>query len=333
MGFFAGNSLKTIRVSTGIVQTVAPSVSTMAGAAWNADNVIVFTGGPAVLASPLREWAGFSGHERDELLLAAVSGRRQTLPVRELRLREIRLGSLANEPPRMLMKFPVRPSSLAYVPDTCSRPGCHLIGTFFRRETPRALRKPIRCWTESLHAFRAGRHFPLPQGCSRVDLPGGTLPCSGWVEDGRIRRGGHTGEVCWLFARPTVAARWFHGGPTTAARICGFAIWLVGRSPLTFDGAAYTPRWSADGARIVLQDQGEPHRRSCSLRALRKRVWRGQSGPCPCRTSLRRGAETAIPLSAFAWIRKMGMISGWSDFGTCGRKRLSVNTSIQRVSG
>ena len=48
VGFFAGNSLKKLRVSTGIAQTVASSVSTFGGASWSTTDVILFpaaTGG------------------------------------------------------------------------------------------------------------------------------------------------------------------------------------------------------------------------------------------------------------------------------------------------
>ena len=119
VGFFAGNSLKTIRVPTGVVQPVAPNVSTMAGAAWNADNEIVFTGGPAVLlqvsarGGPVSRvitkgdgsyfWPQFLADGKHYLYADTVA-------------REIRLGLLASEGSKILMKFPVRPSSLAYVP-------------------------------------------------------------------------------------------------------------------------------------------------------------------------------------------------------------------------
>jgi hypothetical protein len=42
IGFFAGNSLKKVRVSSGLVQIVADKVTTYGGAAWNADDVIIF---------------------------------------------------------------------------------------------------------------------------------------------------------------------------------------------------------------------------------------------------------------------------------------------------
>ena len=119
IGFFAANSLKKVRVSSGLTQVVATNVQTKGGAAWNADDVIIFmkgpgglsrvsaSGGPVSPATTTRQgshfWPQFLRDGRHFIYAAAVTG-------------SIYLGSLDNQAPRILMKFPVRISSLAYVP-------------------------------------------------------------------------------------------------------------------------------------------------------------------------------------------------------------------------
>ena len=118
IGFFAANSLKKVRVSSGLTQVIATNVQTKGGAAWNADDVIVFPaalgglsrvsaqGGPVTPVTTgegSHFWPQFLGDGQHFIYADSVS-------------RSIRIGSLDNEPPRTLMKFPVRISSLAYVP-------------------------------------------------------------------------------------------------------------------------------------------------------------------------------------------------------------------------
>src|SRR6185369_5285457 len=49
IGFFAANTLKKVRVSTGLTQVVATNVQTKGGAAWSGGDVIVFANGPGGL--------------------------------------------------------------------------------------------------------------------------------------------------------------------------------------------------------------------------------------------------------------------------------------------
>ena len=116
VGFFSRHRLLKVRVSDRRVQTIATRVSTMAGATWNADGVILFTGGPGGLSRVSAEggavvpvtmdegshfWPQFIGDGRHFLYAAAITS-------------EIRLGSLTGEPSRVLMKVPLNPSSLVY---------------------------------------------------------------------------------------------------------------------------------------------------------------------------------------------------------------------------
>jgi hypothetical protein len=110
------DSLKKVRVSSGLVQPVASNVSTSGGATWNADDVIVFAAGPDGLSrvsargGPVSTvtttdegshfWPQFLGDGEHFIYAAAIPGR-------------IYLGSLGNVAPRILMKFPGRISYLA----------------------------------------------------------------------------------------------------------------------------------------------------------------------------------------------------------------------------
>jgi serine/threonine protein kinase/dipeptidyl aminopeptidase/acylaminoacyl peptidase len=115
VGFFAGNSLKKLRVSTGIAQTVASAVSTFGGASWSTTDVILFpatTGGLARVSAqggPVSQVTNGQGHfwpqflpDGEHYLYAAGAPSR------------VMVGALGNEAPRTLMTFPVRGSALAY---------------------------------------------------------------------------------------------------------------------------------------------------------------------------------------------------------------------------
>ena len=112
--------MKKVRVSSGLVQIVASNVTTYGGATWNADDVIIFPpalpgglsrvsarGGQVLPATTPTEgshfWPQFLGDGEHFIYVATIPG-------------QLCIGSLRNEPPRVLMKFPVRISSVAYVP-------------------------------------------------------------------------------------------------------------------------------------------------------------------------------------------------------------------------
>ena len=83
IGFFADNSLKKVRISSGLTQVIASNVATYGGAAWNAGDVIVFARAGRLVTSIRTGRSGLPGNERRrEPPLAAVSGRRRTLHLR-----------------------------------------------------------------------------------------------------------------------------------------------------------------------------------------------------------------------------------------------------------
>jgi eukaryotic-like serine/threonine-protein kinase len=115
IGFFAANSLKKIRVSTGLAQTIAHNVSTtFSGASWSVHDDIMFPSFVGALTrvaangGPLTDLGierGFSPHflpDGKHFLYADGSPP------------SIRIGVLGEEQSQILMSFPVRVSPVAY---------------------------------------------------------------------------------------------------------------------------------------------------------------------------------------------------------------------------
>jgi eukaryotic-like serine/threonine-protein kinase len=259
VGFFSRHRLLKVRVSDRRVHTIATRVSTMAGATWNADGVILFTGGPGGLTRVSAEggavvpvtmgegshfWPQFIGDGRHFLYAAAIP-------------REIRLGSLTGEPSRVLMKVALNPSSLVYA-------GGHL---FFGKDS----KLFARAFDEATLEF-VGEPIELLADIPVTQL--GRMPFS-------VSAAGPL--AVWPYPGGTPATlRWFtETGASvpvveTPARYAGIAlapdarrlavsrrkvtggadVWvrdLMGSTErqLTFDGLAFAPRWSADGTRLV----------------------------------------------------------------------------------
>jgi len=259
VGFFSRHGLLKVRVSDRRVRTIATRVSTMAGATWNADGVILFTGGPGGLSRVSAEggpvvpvttddgshfWPQFIGDGRHFFYEAAIPG-------------EIRLGSLTGEPSRVVMKLPLNPSSLVYTRG-------HL---FFGKDS----KLFARVFDEATLEF-VGEPVELLAGIPVTQL--GRMPFS-------VSAAGPL--AVWPYPGGTPATlRWFtETGASvpvleTPARYAGIAlapdakrlavsrrkvtggadVWirdLIGSTErqLTFDGLAFAPRWSADGGRLV----------------------------------------------------------------------------------
>ena len=302
IGFFAGNSLKKVRLSSGLVQLVAGNVTTHAGATWNADDVIVFPpsgpgglsrvsarGGPLSKATTTDQgshfWPQFLGDGDHFIYAAAVPGR-------------IYVGSLRNdEPPRILMKFPVRVSSLAYVP-----------GYIFFVQDATLFARPF---DEKRLEF-SGEPIRIVDG----------IPVAG---PGRAAFSVSAAGVLayWPYAVGTPSLlQWFDrsGRRTVAvdtpAQYIGFAIspdsrqlafartgknggvdlWLRdlthgSENQLTFDGAAFTPQWSPDGTRLAFSGPGESPPPKLFIKDV--------AGPS---AALRLGASsTTMPNFASSW--------------------------------
>lgn len=265
IGFFAGNDLRKVHVSSGVTQLVASNVTTYGGATWNADNVIVF---PATIgglsrvssqggaASPVTTgegshfWPQFVGDGTHFIYAAARSA-------------TINIGSLAGESPRILMKFPVRISSLAVVAG-------HVL------------------------FVQDGALFARPFDDTRLEFSGDAvrildgIPVTG---PGRAAFSASSAGVLAYWPYPVgtpVVLRWYdQNGQTspaveTAAQYIGFSlspnarqllfsritktggadVWLrelAGDSErrLTFDGASFTPQWSPDGTRMAFTGPGQ----------------------------------------------------------------------------
>jgi eukaryotic-like serine/threonine-protein kinase len=267
IGFFAGHSLKKVRVSSGLVQIVASNVTTYGGATWNADDVIIFPparpgglsrvsarGGRVLPATTPTEgshfWPQFLGDGEHFIYVATIPGR-------------LNIGSLRNEPPRDLMKFPVRISSVAYVPGYI----------FFVQDSTLFARR----FDEKRLEF-SGEPVRVVDGIPVIGF--GRAPLS-------VSAAGVLAYWPYAVGTPSIL-QWFdRGGRASAAvdtpaQYIGFAIspdarqlalsrtgkdggadlWLRDlargtEKQLTFDGAAFTPQWSPDGARLAFSGPGE----------------------------------------------------------------------------
>ena len=339
VGFFAGNSLKKLRLSTGIAQTVANSVSTYGGASWSTKDVILFpaaTGGLSrvsasggsvsqVTKGQGHFWPQFLPDGEHYIYTAAAPAR-------------VMVGALGNEAHRALMNFPVRGSALAYAAG-------HV---FFVRD--REL-------------------FARPFDQERLEFSGDAtrvvvgIPV---VENGRAPFSVSAAGVLAYWPQPIgepAVLTWFdRGGRATdavssAARYLGFALssdarqllfsrmdanggadlWLRdfdrgGETQLTFDAASFTPQWSPDGSRLLFSGPGQGPPPKMFVRAVTgagtvSRV--GSAEPMADFPSSWIGdSVVSVRIDAVnrndLWIHRM---SGGSD------TRLSVNTTFNESHG
>jgi Tol biopolymer transport system component len=297
VGFFAGNSLKKIRVSSGIAQTVATAVVTYGGATWSIRDVILFPGSTGGLsrvsarggpASPVTKgqghfWPQFLPDGEHFIYAGAAPAR-------------VMVGSLGSEPHRMLMSFPVRSAALAYAS-----------GHLFYVQDRALFARPF---DQERLAF-SGDAIRVLEGVPVVG--NGRAPFS--VSD--------TGVLAYspsAIGAPAVL-QWFErdGRASVAidapARYLGFSLspdtrqllfsrmddnggadlWLrdLGRkseTQLTFDAAAFTPQWSPDGTRLVFTGPGPS--------APPKLFVRGVTG---AGAATRVGSTIVIPDFASSW--------------------------------
>jgi serine/threonine protein kinase len=266
IGFFAGNSLKKVRVSTGLTQIVASGVTTRGGAAWSADDVIVFSSGPGGLSrvsaqgGPVSRatatdegnhfWPQFLGDGKHLIYAAAIPA-------------TINISALGNEAPRVLMKFPVRISSLGYVPGyVFFVQDSTLFARPFDEKRLEFSGEAVRI-VDGIPIIAKGRaafsvsaagvlaYWPYPVGMPSV---------LHWFErDGRASAAVDTPAQYVGFTVSPDARRLVF---SRTAKNGGADLWLRDltdgiEKQLTFDGAAYTPQWSPDGARIVFSGPGE----------------------------------------------------------------------------
>jgi eukaryotic-like serine/threonine-protein kinase len=259
VGFFSRHRLLKVRVSDRRVHTIATHVSTMAGATWNSDGVILFTGGPGGLSRVSAEggavvpvttgegshfWPQFIGDGHRFIYAAAIPG-------------EIRLGSLTGQPSRVLMKVALNPSSLVYTRGYLFfGRDSKLFARAFDEATLEFVGEPIELLT-GIPVTQLGR---MPFSVSAAgplavwQYPGGSPATLRWfTEKGASAPvvetpARYVGVALAPDARRlALSRRRVNGGADVWVRD------LVGstETQLTFDGLAFAPRWSADGARLV----------------------------------------------------------------------------------
>jgi serine/threonine protein kinase len=264
VGFFSGNSLKKVRISSGLVQTVANAVRTFGGATWSTSDVILFPVGPRGLSrvsakgGPVTQTAsGEGGHFWPQFL----SDGDHFIYVRPAL--GICLGSLNSDPHRVLMRFPVRISAVAYVPGYIlfvqdsvlfARPFDEKMLEFTGEAIKILERVPVTPtgrapFTVSMTGVLAYREYPMS--------PPAELR---WVAGS-----GHD-------RRTAVAAAQYLGFTLSrdSQRVIFSRVDLTGsvdlwdrnlisntERQLTFDGSAFTPQWSPDDTRVAFTGTAE----------------------------------------------------------------------------
>lgn len=318
IGFFAGNSLKKVRVSSGLVQIVAGKVTTYGGAAWNADDVIIFPpsrpgglsrvsalGGQVLPATTPTEgshfWPQFLPDGEHFIYVATIPGR-------------LNVGSLRREPPRELMKFAVRISSVAYVPGyILFVQDSTLFARPFNEERLEFSGEPVRV-VDGIPVIGFGR-APFSVSAAGVlaywPYAVGTPSVLRWFDrNGRASAAVDTPAQYIGFAispdgRQLAVSRTGKDG--------GADLWLRDlargtEKQLTFDGAAFTPQWSPDSTRVAFSGPGEKPPPKLFVKHI------GDQGP-------------AVRLTAPATIAP-DFASGWSADG-----RSIVSVRVDPASG
>jgi eukaryotic-like serine/threonine-protein kinase len=266
IGFFAANSLKKVRISSGLTQVIATNVQNKGGAAWNADDVILFQAFPGGLSR-----VSAHGGQVTPVTTGGVSHfwpqfleDGQHFIYADSTSRSIHIASLDNNRPLTLMTFPVRISSLAYVPgyvlfvqdaSLFARPfdetRLEFAGEAIRLVAGIPVSGPGRA-SFSVSASGVLAYWPYPAG----------VPAAlHWL--------GRDGRESSPAVKPPAQYAGFALSPdaqrlvfSRAAQNGAADLWLRDvaegtEQQLTFDGAAFTPQWSPDGARIVFTGPGE----------------------------------------------------------------------------
>jgi Tol biopolymer transport system component len=264
LGFFTANTLKKIRVSSGLIQVIATDVATYGGAAWNVDDTIVFPhfrggltrvsakGGP-VSRLTMDEGTHFSPQFlRDGKHVIYASGV----------LNAIRVGTLGDGPRRTIMKFPVRVSNLGYAPGyVFFVQDSTLFARPFDEQRLEFSGDPIRI-VDGIPITTPAR-APFSVSAAGVlaywPYPIGTPAILRWFE-----RDGRTSAAVDVPAQYSGFALSPDGHQLMFSRLGntgGADLWLrdfAGNSEarITFDGIAEYPQWSPDASRVVFSGYG-----------------------------------------------------------------------------
>ena len=258
VGFFAARTLKKVRVTSPIVQVIASPATTMAGAAWSRNDVIVFPG-PGGLRRVSANGGAISPVSRGTYshLWPQFLDDGEHYIYSSFTPRSLLLGSLTGAPPRTLMTFPVNVSGLAYVS------GFILFvqdGVLFARAFDRDRMEftgDARRLVDGIPVMGPGRapFTASPAGVLAFSTdPMGTPAVLRWVA--------RNGDVSPAIVAP---AKYFGFSLSPDSRTLAFSrvgsnggpdLWVRNldtgnETQLTFDGVALTPRWSPDGSRIL----------------------------------------------------------------------------------
>ena len=266
IGFFAGGSLKKIRVTSPIVQVIATNAASMAGAAWSHGDVIVFPGTGGLQRVSANELGGAVtrvGHDKNFHLWPQFLEDGEHYLYVSFNPRNLWLGSLAGEAPRTLMTFPVNVSTVAHVPGfVLFAQDRALYARPFderRREfTGDAVRilDGVPVWGPGRSPFSVSAAGVLAFWTEAIGTP---VVLRSMTRDGTVSGAIETPAKYFGFALSP------DGSELAFSRVGsngGGDLWVRtlatgAERQLTFDGLAFTPRWSPDGSHILFTAVGE----------------------------------------------------------------------------
>ncbi|MCU0970593.1 MAG: serine/threonine-protein kinase [Gammaproteobacteria bacterium] len=263
VGFFAANSLKKVRVTSPVVRVIASPAWSIAGAAWSARGVIVFPGSGGIVRVPADGGPVTPvGHESSHRLWPQFLEDGDHYLYSSFAPRTLFLGSLASADSQALMTFPVNVSAVSHVPGFVLyvQDGVLLARPFDERR--RAFSGEARRLVDGVPVTGPGRApFSVAGGALAYSTEAtGTTAVLRWYARGDAP-GAAVGTPARYFGfalspdgrRLAFARAGANGGPDLWIRdLRGGA-----ETQLTFDGLAFTPRWSPDGSRIVFAGIGE----------------------------------------------------------------------------
>jgi len=265
VGFFSGNSLKKVRVSSGLVQTVANEVQPFGGATWSTNDVILFPVGPRGLSrvsakgGPVTQTAsGEGGHFWPQFLSDSdhfiyVTAGPAT----------ICLGSLNSDLHRVLMRFPVRISAVAYFPGYIlfvrdavlfARPFDEKQMEFTGEAIKILERVPVTPtgrapFTVSMTGVLAYREYPISPPAELRWVTG-----QGHERTTAVAPAQYLGFTLSPDSQRIIFSR---VDSTGSADLWERNLISNTERQLTFDGSAFTPQWSPDGTRVAFTGTAE----------------------------------------------------------------------------
>lgn len=258
VAFFAAGGLKKVRLASPIAQVIATPASTMGGAAWSRNDVIVFPGpGGLHRVSANGGEVSVVTHDTNFHLWPQFLADGEHYIYSSFTPRRLLIGSLAGGPGRMLMTFPVNVSALAYVSGFVLfvQDGVLFARPFDERRmefagAPQRVLDGIPVSGPGRAPFSASATGVLAFSTDAFGLPA----ILRWIA--------RDGDVSSAINEP---AKYFGFSLSPDGRQLAFSrvgsndgpdLWLRNfdtgvETQLTFDGSAYTPRWSPDGSRLL----------------------------------------------------------------------------------